>query len=392
MQHQNNLTHIKQRYIGLDILRSIAIILAIFAHTAALFNPLIHLPIIGNFVGKTLALHEVIAYFAVEIFFVLSGFLIAGILFNLFKLNEYNTLSILKNFWLRRWLRTLPNYYLFLLVNVLIYVIIFKERTLSFKFLLFLQSFFTSPPDLYPVSWSLAVEEWFYLLFPLVLALFIKKINFKSSIFISCFIFFSFSMFMKFIRIQQLGTIINFDEDIRKVTLLRFDNLMIGILCYALYYYKKNIFIKYQNQFFILGIILLLSSILLYYSGYQHNYKNYHSNSIIRFYINYILLINYGLACALLLPKLYFIKINSNKLSYKFFQTTSQISYSMYLINLPLVKLIFFRTEKLPTTIFESPVSIIFYYSLLYLMSYLTYRFFEQPILKWRDSKIPNLY
>ena len=119
----------------------------------------------------------------VELFFVLSGFLIGGIIIKEFQNNTAFGIKQIFHFWKRRWFRTLPNYYLILLLNVIIvYFGIIKEDFLQFnwKFFFFLQNFAHHFYGFFWESWSLSIEEWFYLLFPIILMLlYLLLIKFK---------------------------------------------------------------------------------------------------------------------------------------------------------------------------------------------------------------------
>lgn len=86
------------RNIGLDLPRAAAITLVVASHYVS------HYPLLG--------------VYGVELFFALSGFLIGGILYRELAAPGDWTLPRVKRFWLRRWYRTLPNYYLFLGVAV----------------------------------------------------------------------------------------------------------------------------------------------------------------------------------------------------------------------------------------------------------------------------------
>jgi peptidoglycan/LPS O-acetylase OafA/YrhL len=99
--------------------------------------------------------------FGVNLFFVLSGFLITGIL-----LDSRNRPDYYRRFYFRRALRILPAYYLTLFL-----LVIFKLT--SFGFLLMSLAYSSNMSALfgialsYPVLWSLAVEEHFYLMWPM---------------------------------------------------------------------------------------------------------------------------------------------------------------------------------------------------------------------------------
>ncbi|HXQ82116.1 MAG TPA: acyltransferase [Opitutaceae bacterium] len=140
---------------GLDLLRAAAISLVVFQHQ-------------GLISGQELSTGD----FGVNLFFVLSGFLIGGILFETGE--SLRSPRIVAGFWLRRWLRTLPNYYLFLGINVLVWLPFRRPhvvRQVVPPFLVFAQNFAHRPGWFFIESWSLCVEEWFYIFFPLALFL-----------------------------------------------------------------------------------------------------------------------------------------------------------------------------------------------------------------------------
>lgn len=100
--------------------------------------------------------------FGVALFFVLSGFLITGLL-----LDSRNRPDYYRRFYIRRALRILPAYYMILALLGIAHLASGK-----FLFLSFLYSSNLAPllgiPMFYPVLWSLAVEEHFYLVWPTV--------------------------------------------------------------------------------------------------------------------------------------------------------------------------------------------------------------------------------
>lgn len=98
----------------------------------------------------------------VDLFFVLSGYLVG-----LQAIQGIGNSSALRSFWTRRWTRTIPLYLVVLLVYVLVKPILgfpFQDRAWPYFF--FLQNYF-SPRD-FGQSWSLCIEEQFYLLLPLL--------------------------------------------------------------------------------------------------------------------------------------------------------------------------------------------------------------------------------
>ena len=139
---------------GLDAFRAIAILIVVRGHgglvSGDLFSGFPSIPLIDG----------------VELFFVLSGFLIGSILIKTLESEKKLNLSSLVNFWKRRWFRTLPNYYLILFINFLLvkYEYINGDiQRFTYKFLFFLQNFSEGFVDFFWESWSLSIEEWFYI-------------------------------------------------------------------------------------------------------------------------------------------------------------------------------------------------------------------------------------
>lgn len=166
---------ISQKHIpSLDGLRALAITLVICSH------------IFFNFSNKYLSILQLGA-FGVNIFFVISGFLITSLLLKEKALK--NKVSF-KNFYIRRALRILPLAYLFILVLIILNNIYgLKLGTKTFLRTAFFCEDFVSHPHFLPNGhfWSLSTEEQFYLLFPFILVR-DARLLFKLSIFLFAFV------------------------------------------------------------------------------------------------------------------------------------------------------------------------------------------------------------
>ncbi len=106
---QESKQHNERRVFGLDALRAAAIMGVVLAHYFVLLYP--------HF-GDYLGFFGHLGFYGVELFFVLSGFLIGQILLRTgLEIGQPRNLLL---FYVRRWFRTLPLFLLFFAVNLLI--------------------------------------------------------------------------------------------------------------------------------------------------------------------------------------------------------------------------------------------------------------------------------
>jgi peptidoglycan/LPS O-acetylase OafA/YrhL len=163
----------------------------------------------------------------VNLFFVLSGFLITRIIITR---NQSNTL-FLRNFYARRALRILPPYFLLLAVfwvivwNSGVQNNVFNDQISLWRFLTFTQNFWMAEkasygPDGISVTWSVAIEEQYYLVFP-ILALILPKS--RLPVFLACI---AVTSVVWRACIFALDPSNNFPSDLG--TLARLDGLAIG--------------------------------------------------------------------------------------------------------------------------------------------------------------------
>jgi peptidoglycan/LPS O-acetylase OafA/YrhL len=142
---------------GLDVLRSLAVIFVVNAHTASTLGP-----------GRYLHAMQ-LGGVGVDLFFVLSGWLLGQQLLR--ELRTTGTVDV-RRFWYRRWMRTLPAYYAVLALYFLWHVVSKQNWQLPWSYCLFGQNYLTDL-SCFTVSWSLCVEEHFYLaVAPVLLVLF----------------------------------------------------------------------------------------------------------------------------------------------------------------------------------------------------------------------------
>lgn len=382
-----------KRIIGLDVLRSIAIILVMLMHSGSMFLPLARLPLIGNIVGKLLAIIIPVGYLGVELFFVLSGYLIGSILIKLFSDNKKPIFKEIKQFWIRRWLRTLPNYYFVLLINYIVFVFILNSYPFNWKYLFFIQNFISVQPSFFRESWSLAVEEWSYFLLPIIMFVcfvLFKKSSSKFLILLSICLIILLSFCVKFAFLfTNFHQFIPFDEQLRKVVLFRLDAIMYGFLMAWLMHYFSSFFLKHKIIFLLLGLFFLVILVWYFYINGNFELENQTSNFIIVFINRMFWIPLVGVSFSFMIPFFATLISFNNNILNTVFMFISKISYSLYLIHFPVYALIFFK--KLPfLNIQQSLYNIMSYFTVCFVIAYLLYRFWELPFLKWRDNKYKN--
>ena len=150
-----------QRIPGLDSLRAAAILAVIICHLVD-FLPA-YFPTLPPAAVSLLEFGMT----GVDLFFVLSGFLIGGIILR--ELETQSAINLPQFYW-RRWLRTLPAYFATL---ALIFIATRMKHHgqptgLTWPYLVFGQTYFPPADDKMIWSWSLCVEEHFYLFLPLL--------------------------------------------------------------------------------------------------------------------------------------------------------------------------------------------------------------------------------
>ncbi len=221
---------------GLDILRAIAVILVLIRHSD-LDN------VVRNF-----------GWLGVDLFFVLSGFLISNILFIEYKKTGHINV---KRFLIRRGFKIFPPFYFFLF-STLLFHYFYNSTTYQwseiFSELFYLQSYV---PNIWIHTWSLAVEEHFYLLFAITVLILSQK-NFlqKKELMISSLILLLIVSFLMrfYVSYPHRTEFYGFVK-----THLRSDGIILGVLLSYLYNFTQSLnkILKWKWIVFILGCLLI---------------------------------------------------------------------------------------------------------------------------------------
>jgi len=306
---------------------------------------------LNAFVFKNLYM-EYLSFLFAELFFVLSGFVLYPQLLKV--INNNKNLII---FYKRRWMRTLP---LFIVVLILISALTNNLPSLDFfKYFFLVQKIMPNfiANDYYPVIWHLSIEEFFYLMFPLIVIFFGKEKFIHKVLYLFIFLIlfkFVFSFFVD----------ANF---YRTGTLLRFDAILLGFIAA----HHKELLIR--NKKIVLLMFIIFTPIYLF------NYNFFiagNENPYIKFlFILLMQLTSTVVMFAFIFTEPFLLKEKIRKFSL----LVSQQAYSIYLFHMILIYL--FNILN-----FSSLFTSVIYIIMLFFVSTLIYKFFEEPIMKLRPK------
>lgn len=363
-----------ERVFGLDLLRAFAILFVVYGHSLHLLpetfpKDLLSLPILDG----------------VTLFFVLSGFLIGRILLRTVAHEDFDG-RMLVRFWVRRWFRTLPNYYLVLVVLVAV------TGSLSApvvpladhlgRYFTFTQNVAWPHPEFFGEAWSLAVEEWFYLLIPIPLYLATKVPQFdRRRIMLACIgAVIVLSIAYRAYRVGDVGPMSyhEWNYTLRMQVASRMDSLMFGLLGAYLSLYHQAFWRKIASFALVTGLALLVFDRAMHLKG-EVIYRDHFS------------LVIAPMATLLLLPRLSNWRAESGPIV-GVVTFISVVSYSMYLLNqapiletlMPLLmpKLMHFLWRFAEHT---RLVAFLLYWVLVFAGSYALYRWYERPMTNLRE-------
>lgn len=345
MQVQNNNTHIY--FEGLNVWRGIAIIAVLISHYFSQFN-----------ICK-------LGWIGVDIFFVLSGFLISNILLT----SKKNEKIIFFNFYLRRFLRIIPVYFLFLLCFYTIIIIFHKQQIFSYYirnwwyYPLFIQNWLYiikgQPHEYYLTHlWSLSVEEQFYIIWPFIIY-FLKQKFIKTFLIISIIVV-TIVRIILYIKYPLIIELYYFN------TFTRIDSILIGCLLATCYRSK----IKYANYLicFIAGLIIL--GMILYqdvsFNSPFFGTIGYTLISILSFFLLYVYINNKN--------------INGFKKN-KTLNYIGKISYCIYLIHMPVYLFVLHKFKNFNFSFFDKLSNPVISIIITITISALSWKYIESKFL-----------
>lgn len=364
-----------KRIFGLDVMRALAILLVLFSHTSLLMYP-----------EEESTILNIIRFFGaigVDVFFVLSGFLIGGILLRQVKQGKTGWKDMLY-FLIRRWLRTLPNYYLILLVNIMLIYFLHQNSIKGIpSFFLFLQNFTSGQIDFFTESWSLSIEEFAYIIGPLFLLMvfYLLKRADKTKMFIGVVlmtIILSALIRYVFHLSEEITDYSYWSQNLRKVVIYRVDSIYYGFIAAYIASEWEEIWMKNRLVCAVIGsaLFLLMHAVIFKLNLLPENTSLFYN-------VFYLPLVS--ISIAFFLPMLSTWK-KSNVLESSV-TWISVLSYSIYLVNYSIVLLTMQKFVDVGSM--ESVGKLLMasiFWSVSFILSYILYRWFERPIMNLRDK------
>ncbi len=358
----------REKYFCLDFLRAFAILLVYFLHYTTMSKTDISwFPEVIRF-----------GWVGVDLFFVLSGFLISNQLIQGMQLNDFS----LKQFYIKRIFRIVPLYYFIICCYLIIPLEINIKTYEVWKYFTFLMNLdlsvlsnqhFTHP-------WSLCVEEHFYLIFPLLLLL-CFKFNFQKHLFVFLILVLFLQIVIRFFSWKYIFVPHSLEKQFWEYwykyiyfpTYTRLDGLLVGILCAYILNFKKNYLDFFQkNKVIMLLLAFALVGVEYYFSQYKYSFKS----TVVGYSI---LSIGFGLILLLLITKNSKTKWFNNYI----IRNLAKISYTIYLCH----ELCIYTSEYFLSTLkLNSVLMFTINTFIVLIISILLNYFIEQPFLKLKDK------
>lgn len=352
-----------------------------------MLGPLAQKPVIGSAVGAVLRHADVLGVLGVEVFFVLSGFLIGGILIREYVEQPVFGWDVLVNFWKRRWYRTLPIYWLVLTVDICLFAAIGLQPMEWYKLLFygFLQNlWYPNPRWFFGEAWSLSVEEWFYITLPLVLYVVARLKPAKErmvQLVRTALGYLVVIAIVRFAYAYAAGADVEQDEGIRKVVLLRLDAVLYGVLMAAWQYMQPKQVYKWRWPLLLVAVVGYVG----WYAAMSSEAWQLTNAQLpqVRLLSNAFLYVLLPATFALCLPYANSM-VGASGVIANVVRNVSKISYAMYLVHFSLVYIPFFSRWQVVGTL---PIvgQYLLYWVIVIGISSLLYKYVEQPVMRYRD-------
>lgn len=353
---------------SIDCLRGLAIVLVLFRHFGII-------DILG-FIGWS----------GVDLFFVLSGFLVSGLLFD-----EYKKTSAVNplNFIIRRGLRIYPPFYLLILFTIaksLIVVLLEIPGNQSFAWsrvlaeIFFMQNYFDR---LWAHTWSLAIEEHFYLML-ILLVMFLVQANQMLNTRLMIGMAVSVAFGCAILRYLNFTTSTFTIDTHMFYTHLRIDSLCFGVILSWFFHFHRSDYNSFVTRF---QLLIALAGVCFVIPIFIFSPDTFVMN-VFGLTITYL-----GFGCVLMLCVHHEHFLAGSGFFAKFiawpFAYIGYHSYSVYLWHLPV--LVYFAQPMSNYFGGVDEIGFILYFTGSIIVGVVAHRLIEKPILRLRDKTFAHV-
>ena len=247
---------------------------------------------------------------------------------------------------------------------------LYYAKDFSWEFLVFLQNLYRANFDFLPHTYSLTIEEWFYLFFP-VAVLFLLKLfpKMKTNPILVNAIGWIFIAFLVRLLIHFNG-VTNWDTQIRKTIIGRLDATIYGVLFYFIQLHFPKFIKDNKIKLVVIGYSLYLIGTFILAKGYSPFFNNVVYYTFVPFVSCFVLA--------------FFMHLRLSERIEKAFTFISLASYSIYIIHLPLLYVIFGLYKPISKS--ESLLILAGVMLLVNVIGILFYKLVEKPIMNLRDK------
>jgi peptidoglycan/LPS O-acetylase OafA/YrhL len=327
---------------SMDLLRAVAILLVILAHTILSYGAPNYLAPLQ--LGGT----------GVNLFFLLSGWLLGN---QLFKESIRHGGIDIKRFWIRRWMRTLPAYYAILVLSVTQRYMTQEDVSFPWQYFFFVQNYYY-PLDFFSISWSLSVEEQFYLLVAPLIHFLTKKNKHVTTV--SLIVLLLLPIFFR--NLELYGH--------TNETHVSLDSCVAGVLLAQIYNQHHSLWLKFVKYAAPMALVTLFFYIFFYVARYFPEWSVGDPGLLLQALIfgSWVVLANsnHHWRHFLYIPGAYFVATRS---------------YSLYLLHPEVLALLRRFSDQLPFIIY---ISLALIGSLI--LADISYRIIEKPFINAREK------
>ncbi len=342
---------------SLDGLRGIAALMVMGFHFFQTY------PFEGSGIGKWLQQFTVFGQTGVDLFFVLSGFLITRIL-----LATRGRADYFSSFYLRRSLRIFPLYYFALALNYFVLMPLLQEPIPALKLQWWYWCYLQNIPDTFTTLqavgpghfWSLAVEEHFYLVWPLVVFLIPQR-----RMALVCYLALIVAFLSRWLLLSQGAGVFYF-------TPCRIDALAIGALLAT---WERDGSLSSRTRLFLVGGMVFALALFGMMVAYGSQGRS--EVQLVKFLIFALF---YGCVLGILRNQG---DARIPLLSGRFLRWTGKISYGLYVYHPFVYSLLGLWLHDLSL---PKPILFIAFFASTYLVAWISYRVLESPLLLLKNK------